>query len=191
MPAIRRQQRHAGGHRAQHFVGVLGRRAPGGRGGLDGCGRRLRLHAAAVDAAQVDAVCGEDRLVEVLPAVEQLFDAAEILARLRALDDAVVVGARERHRLLDAERPQRGLVGVREARREADRAGGNDRALARHQPRNRRDGADAAGIGQRDRRAAEFVRSELVVAGARDEILVRRAERGEVERVGVAQDGDD
>jgi hypothetical protein len=45
----------------------------------------------------------ENFLVEILRAVEQLLHLAEKHARFRALDDAMVVGAGDRHDLADAE----------------------------------------------------------------------------------------
>ena len=76
---------------------------------------------------------------------------------LGALDDPVVVGAGHRHDLLHAQRAQRLGARRREARRVADGAGGDDRALARHQARHRGHGAEAARVGEPDARAAQLV----------------------------------
>ena len=86
-------------------------------------------------------------------------------ARLRALDHAVVVGRGHRHDLGHAQLLQPVGVGLGEPGGQPDRAGGDDRALARHQPRHRGHGADAARVGQRDvarprrRRAAACCRA--------------------------------
>ena len=103
----------------------------------------------------------------------------------------MIVGARQRHDLLDAELAQRGIARVLQARRQRDRAGGDDRTLTGHEPRNRGDRSDAAGIGQRETRAAEFVGDEFVLARFGDELFVRGAELREVERVGPLDDRHD
>ena len=88
---------------------------------------------------------------------QQRVDLAQERAALGALDDAVVVGGGDRHDLVDAQLAQ-GVGGDRsEARRVADRAGGEDGPLAGHQARDRGDRAEAAGVGQRDGGAAQLV----------------------------------
>ena len=77
--------------------------------------------------------------------------AREELAALGALDDAVVVGARERHDLAHAELGERLRVGALVLGRVADRADADDEALARHQPRHRVHGADRARVRDRAR----------------------------------------
>ena len=72
--------------------------------------------------------------------------------------------------------------GVRPLGRVGDRAGGDDRALALHQARHRGDGADPAGVGQRDVGALEVVGGELALARLGDQLLVVGVEAGEVER---------
>ena len=111
-------------------------------------------------------------------------------ARLGALDDAVVVGRGQRHRLGDAELADPFGRGVGPLGRVGDRAGGDDRALAAHQPRNRGDGADAAGVGEGDVGALEVVGGELALAGLGDQVLVVGVEAGEVELVGPLDRGD-
>ncbi len=128
----------------------------------------------------------EDRLVESVLALQQLVDAAQILARLGALNHAVIVRAGDLHHARDAEQPQRLFVRAREAGRIADRAGREDRALPEHEARHRRDRADAAGVGQRERCALQIAGGQLAVARRGDEFFVARAKRGEVERIGVA-----
>jgi len=90
-----------------------------------------------------------------------------------------------------AEVVQRGRVGVREAGREGDRAGRDDRALAGHQARNGGDGADAARVRERDVRARVGVRRQLVVARAEDQLVVVGDEVREAHLVGVLEDRHD
>ena len=59
-----------------------------------------------------NAEAGEDVVVEVVLAEQQLVHAAEELAALGALDDAVVVGARERDDLADADLGERLRIGA-------------------------------------------------------------------------------
>ena len=75
-----------------------------------------------------------------------------------------------------------------EAGRIADRAGGDDRALAGHQARHARHGADAAGVRERDVRALVGVGLQRVVARAHHQLVVARHEVGEAELARVAQD---
>ncbi len=62
----------------------------------------VRVHLPAHRAVR-HAEVGEDALVERVVALQQLLDARQEQARLRALDDAVVVGRRHRHHLADAQ----------------------------------------------------------------------------------------
>jgi hypothetical protein len=94
----------------------------------------------------------------------------------------MVVRRRHRHHLLGADRG----ADRAEAGRVPDRAGGDDRPLALHQPRHRGDRADAARVGERDVRALQIVRRELVVAGAGDQVVERGEEVREREPAGVA-----
>ena len=162
--------------------------AGGGLGGGRAAGaarrRPTRLRRARAAAPSVRAEVGEDLLVELVLALQVLLDDLQELAGLGALDDAMVVRRRHRHHLLGAART------FAEAGREADRAGGHDRALAVHQPRNRGDRADAAGVGERDVGALEVVRGQRVVARARDQVAERVEELGEREPPGVADDRD-
>ena len=125
--------------------------------GAGGCGRR----------AELDAERREDALVEAVLALEVGLDGLEEAPRLRALDDPVVVGRGHRHDLLGADH----VADVPEADRVGDRAGGDDRALADHEPRDRGDRADAARVGERDVRAGEVVGGELVLARLGDEVV--------------------
>ncbi len=98
----------------------------------------------------------------------------------------MVVRRRHRHHLLGADhRADRG-----EPRRVADRAGGDQRALALHQPRDRRDRADPARVGEREVGALEVVGAELVLARLRDQLAERVEELAEAQPAGVADDRD-
>ncbi len=99
-------------------------------------------------------------------------DLCQEQAAFGALDDAVIVGARERNGLADAELRQcagghRLIFG-----RIFDRTGRDDRTLAGHQTRVRGDGADRAGIGQRDSRSLKIGDLELAVAGLFDLLVI-------------------
>ena len=85
-----------------------------------GCavGRRPRELVARL--AQAEAL--GDELVEALVALEQAVHRREERPRLRALDDAVVVGARDRHDLAHAEVAEPLLGHRRELGRIADGA---------------------------------------------------------------------
>ena len=84
-----------------------------------------------LDRAMRDLEVLEDPLVERVLAAEQLLHAREEEARLRALDDAVVVGRRHRHDLADAEEGE-GARGHRAVfRRIVEGARGHDESLAR------------------------------------------------------------
>ncbi len=133
----------------------------------------------------------EDLVVEAVGADEEVVHRGEHLAALRALDDAVVVGARERHDLPDAQLGQRLRIGALVLGRVDDRADADDHALSGHEARHRVHRADRAGVGDRHRRAAQVVRSELVVARATHEVFVRGVEAREVEGVGLLDVGDD
>ncbi len=142
-------------------------------------------------ARRLEPEARKDRVVEAVGAVQQFVDALEVFAGLRALDHAVIVGAGQRHDLLDPELAQRRIARVLQARRQRDRPGGDDRALAGHEPRYRRDRSDSARIGERETRAAQFVGDEFVLARFGDQLFVRGAELREVERVGPLDDRHD
>jgi hypothetical protein len=74
----------------------------------------------------------------------------------------VVVRARDRDDLADADRAERLLVGTLELRRVVDAADADDDALAGHETRDALDGADRARVGERDRRALEVATASLL-----------------------------
>ena len=132
-----------------------------------------------------DAQALEELVVEAVLAEQQLVDDPQEVAGLGALDDPVVVGGGQRHRLADRE-PGHGLLaralvggGVLHG------ADADDAALARHQARHGVLGADRARVGQGDRGALEVGDGELAAARLADHVLVRRPELAEVHLVGA------
>ena len=132
----------------------------------------------------------EDALVEAVAARELGVHEGQEAARGRALDDAVIVGGGEEHRLADAEGGQ--ALGGHAAvfRRVVGGAHANDEALADHETRHGGGGAQCARVRQGDRGALEVGGRQGRVAGARDEVLVGVDELREGQRVGVVDDGD-
>ena len=171
-----------GHHVAAHPVGVDQLEDPGLLADLVVVRRRDVV--APADRLVGDPERAEDLVVEAVLAEQQLVHPLEELAGLRALDDPVVVGRGQRHHLADRVARDRVLRGALPLRRVLHRADADDRALALHQPRHRVDGADAAGVGERDRGALEVLDRELAVAGLADDLLVGRPERREVHRLG-------
>ncbi len=126
----------------------------------------------------------EDLVVEATLAEQQSVETLEELARLRALDDPVVVGGGEGHHLADRVAGDRVLGGALVLRGVLHRADADDRALPAHQARHRVVGADGARVGQGDRGALEVLDGELAVARLADDVLVGGPERREVHRLG-------
>ena len=110
-------------------------------------------------------------------------DLGEELAALRALDHAVVVGARERDHLAHAEARDRLYVGALEFGRVVDGADADDQALARHQSGYGMLGSDDARVGDRHGRRREVVGGDLPVAHSSQQLFVGAVELREVERV--------
>ena len=127
----------------------------------------------------------ESRLVKAVFAQQHLLQLGQKCARFRALNDAVVIGAGDHQHFTQARAIARFFAGGRELSRKFDRAGGDDRALSRHQPRHRTIRADRARIGQRDGGAFEIGDLQFVRAGARDNVVVGRHELREVHAVGI------
>ena len=133
---------------------------------------------------------GEDALVEAVAARELGVHERQEAARCRALDDAVIVGGGEEHRLADAEGGQALGGDAAVFRRVVGGAYADDEALADHEARHGGGGAQRARVRQGDRGALEVGGRQRRVAGARDEVLVGVDELGEGQRVGVVDDGD-
>ena len=125
----------------------------------------------------------EDLVVEVVLAEQQLVDAAQEVAGLRALDDPVVVRRGQRQDLGDRVARQRLLRGALPLGRVFDRPDPDDGALALHQSRDRVDGADRARVGEADGGAGEVVDHELAGPRPADDVLVGRPELREVHGV--------
>ena len=132
---------------------------------------------------------GEDALVEAVAARQLGVDQAQETARRRALDDAVIVGGGEVHRLADAQGRQALGGDAAELRRVVGGAHANDEALADHQARHRGGRAQRAGVGQRDGGALEVGGRQRGRAGAGDQVLVGVDELREGQGVGVVDDG--
>ncbi len=127
-----------------------------------------------------DAQRLEDLVVEAVVAEEQLVDDPQEVAALGALDDAVVVGRGQRDDLADGVAVERLVARALPLGRVVEGADADDRALARHEPGHRVHGADATGVGQRDRRALEVLDGQLVVPRLLDHVLVGGPEVDEV-----------
>ena len=133
----------------------------------------------------------EHVVVEVVPAQQPLVHGLQEHAGLGALDDAVVVRGGEGHDLRDGQLADRPLVGPLPRGRVVDAAHADDDALPGHEPGNGLHGTDRPRVGDRQRRALEV--RDLQLAGLRpaDQVLVGGPEPGEVEGVGLLDDGDD
>ena len=184
--AVGLEQRDGGLDGLQHRVvglaaevGLAARGLAAGGRGRDGGQHGRRLLGLG---PELDVEVGEHLLVEAVLALQVGLDHLQELARLGALDDAMVVGRRHRHHLLGADR----RADAPEAGRVADRAGGDDRALAAHQPRHGGDRPDPARVGEREVRALQVVRGQLVLARLGDQAVERLQEPQEVEAAGVA-----
>ena len=138
-----------------------------------------------------DAQRLEDLVVEAVVAEEQLVDDPQEVAALGALDDPVVVGRGERDDLADGVAVERLVARALPLGRVVEGADADDRALALHQARHGVHGADAAGVGQRDRRALEVLDGQLVVPGLLDHVLVGGPEVDEVHLLGRLDRGHD
>ncbi len=141
----------------------------------------VRVVGDPADRLVRNAERGEELVVKAVLAEQQFVDPLEELAGLRALDDPVIVGRGERHRLADRQ-PGEGLLGrALERRRVLHRADADDAALARHQPRHAVHGADRAGIGDGEGRGLEVRDGELAGPSLSHYVLICRPELAEVE----------
>ena len=119
-------------------------------------------------------------LVESVLAFQQRLQTAQERAGFGALHHAMIVGAGDRHHLAEAQLRAQLLGHAVILGRIVDGAGGDDRALARHQPRHRAQRANGPGIGQRNGGAFEIRHRQLVIAGAKNDVVERRDELREV-----------
>ena len=127
----------------------------------------------------------EELVVEAVGPGQERGDPGQEEPRLRALDDAVVVGGGEGHDLAQAELGQHAGVGRLVAGRVPERADADDGALPGHEARHRLHGAERPRVGERHRRPGEVVGGDLVRVDLADQVLVGQHEGAEVERVGV------
>ncbi len=183
--AERLQQGGGGLHGLQQlFVGGAARGCAAARlldGGRGRSGRRRR-RGHGWRRAELDAQRGEDAVVETELALQVLLDAPQEAARLRPLDDAVVVGGGHRHDLLRSQHRADGG----EAHGVTDRAGRDDRPLTAHQPRDRGGGAEAPGVGESEVRAHEVLGGERARACPLHQHVVGGEEALEGQAGGVA-----
>ena len=114
----------------------------------------------------------EDLVVEAVAAHQALGHVGEEQARLGPLDDPVVVGGGEGHRLADAQLGQGAGVGGLEPGREPEGADADDETLAGHEPGHRLDGAERARVGEGHRGAGEVVGGDLVGVDLAHQLLV-------------------
>ena len=142
-----------GHHVAAHAVGVDQLEDPGLLADLVVVGGR-DVVAPSGSARRGSAATGRSRRRSP-PRRAAAGGCGEEVTGLRALDDPVVVGRGQRHDLADRVAGDRLLRGALPLGRVLHRADADDRALALHQPRHGVVGADAAGVGQADRRALE------------------------------------
>ena len=138
-----------------------------------------------------DAHGGEHVVVEVVLPRQVLGHLAQEKARLRPLDDAVVVGRGDREDLAQAELGDDPRVRRLEPGGVTERADPDDRPLAGHEPRHRLHRAERARVGQAHRRAGEVLRRDAIGVHLAHEVLVGEHEGPEVERVRVADAGDE
>ena len=131
-----------------------------------------------------------DLFIKCRIALQQLIHQPQETSRLRALDHPMIVGARHRHDLGQAELLDGRRVHRRELGRIRDRSGGDDAALAWHQSGHRRHGTEPARVGQRHRGAGEIVGQQLVVARLVDDRFVGRQEFGKAEGIGALEHRD-
>ncbi len=122
----------------------------------------------------------EDLVVEAVRTEQQAVDQAQEVAGLRALDDPVIVGGRQRDRLADRQ-PGHGLLGrALIGGRVLHRADADDASLPGHQPGHRVLGADGARVGQADRGTGEVLDGELAGPRLADDVLIRHPELAEI-----------
>ena len=114
---------------------------------------------------------------------QTLSDLLQEEARLRALDDPMVIGRRDREDLAETDLSEHPRIGGLEPCGVRKRAHADDRPLARHEPRHRLNSPDRARIGQRDSRSGEIVWGNGAAMHLADEVFVRPQEAGEVEGV--------
>ena len=127
----------------------------------------------------------EDLVVEAVLAHQALGHMGQEQTGLGPLDDPVVVGRGEGHRLADAQIGEGTGIGGLEPRREAEGPDADDQALPGHQPGYRLHGAQGPGIGQGHGGAGEVVGRDLVGVDLAHQLLVGPDEGAEIQGVGI------
>ena len=127
----------------------------------------------------------EDLVVEAVLAHQALGHMGQEQTGLGPLDDPVVVGRGEGHRLADAQIGEGTGIGGLEPRREAEGPDADDQALPGHQPGYRLHGAQGPGIGQGHGGAGEVVGCDLVGVDLAHQLLVGPDEGAEIQGVGI------
>ncbi len=164
---------------AAHTVGVDQLLDPGNL--VDLVGRvHLQVRAPAHGLVR-DAQGLEDFVVEVLGTEQQLVHKLQELAAAGSLDDAVVIGGRQREDLADGVLRDDLFAGTLELGRVVQSADADDGSLPLGQTRHGVNGADAAGVGQGNRGAGVVISSQLAGAGTLDQVFIGVPELGEVE----------
>ena len=129
------------------------------RGGGRYWGRRGRGRGdGGVRCGSVDLESAGDVAIESVTSLEEVVDSTQEGPGLRALNDAVIVRAGDRHDPRASHIP--------------DGPGGDDRSLSPHEPGNRSGGSERAGVGKRDGAALVGVRHQLSISRAGNEPLV-------------------
>ena len=114
----------------------------------------------------------EHLVVEVVPSHQAFRHEGEEQTRLGSLDDPVVVGRSEGHRLPDTEVGEGVRIRSLEARGESEGPHPDDESLAGHQAGHRLDRSERPRVGEGDRGAAEVVRADLVGVDLPHQLLV-------------------
>ena len=151
--------------------------------------RRFPVHGVDV-APPLDGLVGDVEgakglAVEVVLAQQQVVNPPQEQGRLGALDDAMVVGARDGQQLAHAQIGQQGRVGGLVLGGERQHSDTDDRSLPDHQSGHGLPGAEGAGVRDGDGDAAHVVGAQPVLADLGDLLVVTVHEGGEVEGVSV------
>ena len=125
--------------------------------------------------------------IELIAALQQLLNFRQEHAGFRALNDAVIVGARHRHHFAQAERGAHFRRDALILGRIVDGAGCDDAALSRHQARHRGNRSHRARVRQRNARALKILQREFALASTLDDVVESREVLLKISRAGVLQ----
>ena len=154
------------------------------RSGAEATGRDLLIGLPAHGHVR-DFEVAEKFFVERIFAEQELVELSEECAGLCALDDAVIVGAGDGENFTEAEESFGFVTGGGEFGRVIDGAGGDDGALSGHEARDGAEGADGAGISERDGGRFEIGDLQFICAGAGDDVVVSGDELRESHGISV------